>query len=142
LGNPSEAFYGNNFGIILSKKMLGVYITNTPAPTHTLAMEETSNIMNFFGQILSKSNFGADVVNSNPYLEDIEDIAENSTGLDDDASGNKIGGVSAMLIVYAILVVYALMVAFRRTGSKDLVPKVMEMVVAFLSPVTYIIVKN
>jgi hypothetical protein len=142
LGNPSEAFYGNNFGIILSKKMLGVYITNTPAPTHTLAMEETTNVMNFFGKVLSKSNFGADVVNSNPYLEDIEDIAENSTGLDDDSSGNKIGGVSAMLIVYAILVVYALMVAFRRTGSKDLVPKVMEMVVAFLSPVTYIIVKN
>jgi hypothetical protein len=142
LGNPSEAFYGNNFGIILSKKMLGVYITNTPAPTHTLAMEETTNVMNFFGKVLSKSNFGADVVNSNPYLEDIEDIAENSTGLDDDASGNQIGGVSAMLIVYAILVVYALMVAFRRTGSKDLVPKVMEMVVAFLSPVTYIIVKN
>jgi len=107
-------------------------------------MEETTNFMNFFGQILSKSNFGADVVNSNPYLEDVEDLADSNTGLQDDGAIGKlnVGGVSAMLIVYVILAVYALMIAFRRTRSRDLVPKVMEMVVAFLSPVTYIIVKN
>jgi hypothetical protein len=107
-------------------------------------MEETTNFMNFFGKVLSKSNFGADVVNSNPYLEDIEDLADENTGFEDDGAFGRlnVGGVSAMLIVYVILAVYALMIAFRRTKSRDLLPKVMEMVVAFLSPVTYIIVKN
>ena len=47
-----------------------------------------------------------------------------------------------LIAIYLMLTIYSLVIAVNNTESEDPLPRMMEIICAFIAPIVYIIVKN